>query len=142
MGQYSTKCIHCYSSLSVETRKLRRGVNSVMRCNNKKCRKRFSIFIGSIFENSKLNISEILRIMYCFAMKFTLQESKLYLGIPKMTLIEWNRKFRNALIEKYDSLRRTKIGGVNYTVEIDEANRCIQIEEELDGNLLANHIGL
>ena len=94
----------------------------MMRCNNKKCRKRFSIFIGSIFENSKLKISEILRMIYCYAMKFTLEETILQSGIQKMAIVEWNKKLRNILVEKYNSLRLTKIGGINLTVEIDEAH--------------------
>ena len=66
ISQYSSECIYCNKSMSLEGGKPRHGVRSMMCCNNKKCRKRYSIFIGSILENSKLKISEILRIINYF----------------------------------------------------------------------------
>jgi len=55
-------------------------------------------------------------------MKFTIEESHLHLGIHQMTIIEWNKILRNVLVEKYNSFRHSKIGKINFTVEIDEAH--------------------
>ena len=49
-------------------------------------------------------------IVYCFSIGFTLEESELHLGIQIKTLVEWNKRLPNVLVEKYNSMRRTKIG--------------------------------
>ena len=55
-------------------------------------------------------------------MKFTLEEFRLHIGIRKESLIKWNKKLRNVLVEEYNSLHCKKVGSINFTVEIDEAH--------------------
>ena len=49
-------------------------------------------------------------------MKLTTKETFLHASIGEKTIIEWNRKFRNLLVNKYYSLRRLKIRLFGYVI--------------------------
>src|SRR5438105_5658524 len=107
----SNKCLYCNSSASIENNKIKHGLNSIIRCNNKNCRRRISIFKDSIVELFKLKLSSVIQLLYFYAMKLTITETSLHTNISSVAIVEWNKMIRGILVEKYDTLRENKIGG-------------------------------
>lgn len=117
-----TNCSNCSGLLYKDNSKQRHGVNSMLRCNRKHCRKRFSIFQNTIFENSKIKISKILEILYCNALKLTISETVSHTNASRQTIVDWNEKIRTKLCEKFNQIITERIGGIGFTVELDECH--------------------
>lgn len=122
VSPYPLCCPFCFASISRDNSKQRHGFSAIMRCNNKSCRKRISLLRNSIFEKSELTMSDMFKLFYCFSMQFTVAETRLHINLSNKTIIKWNKIFREKLSEKYDSIRREKLGGLGRTVEIDECH--------------------
>jgi hypothetical protein len=81
-------CALCQGNMMTDRSKMRHGVFSQIRCNRRSCRRRKNIFEGTIFEKSCLKISEIMRILYCYAMKLTVESSCLHTGVSASIVVE------------------------------------------------------
>ena len=82
-----------------------------------------SIRTNSFFKGSRLNLQQLLRIIYCFCAKLPNQFLVEEFGIGEEAVVDWYSYLRQVCLEW--ALDRTargkKIGGPGYAVEIDES---------------------
>jgi hypothetical protein len=79
-------CARCQTNCTIEKTKIRRGINAISRCNNKECRARYYSKICPIFRGARISFSTILRLVYCFALNLTLDETSLHLQLSRAEL--------------------------------------------------------
>jgi len=84
------------------------------------CHKTKTIFSESIFEDSKLQVSDILKIIYCWSYDFSLKVSSNETKVSTHTISAIFSQMKRACYEVVESSFRKKIGGHGMTVEIDE----------------------
>lgn len=89
-------------------------------CRNYKCEKSKSPFSGTIFNKKKLPINIQLHILYEFLKKSTGSSISSSLEIDKNTVSSYKKIFRTHMKNKQLVNKKTKIGGRNCIVEIDE----------------------
>ena len=90
------------------------------RCNLKNCSKKVSIRHKSWFDNSKLELQQILFITYFWVNRCDQQFVLHELEISHTTLVDWYNFCREVCITILEKCSR-KIGGVGRVVEIDES---------------------
>jgi len=108
--------------MHLESGKVRHGINKRLRCNNKKCRKHEDPFKDTIFAGSKLAISSIIRIIATFVMRMKGQDAADQCNVSQNTIQYWFKNLTERCIDSLDELSFGKIGGLGYTVEIDETH--------------------
>jgi hypothetical protein len=91
------------------------------RCPNPKCRKRISIRIGSYFEKSRLPLSVLFRILFCY-MRYDKMFSKYVAdiaGTTEQTLCDWGNFIRETISHYF--LENPIVLGDRHAVQIDES---------------------
>lgn len=83
------------------------------------CRKRTSVTNRTIFDKSKLKLTDLLKLIFYFAEEKTVLETSNNLHISKNTVTKWFKIIR-IVAEKNLDLLFNKIGGENRVVQIDE----------------------
>lgn len=97
---------------------------------HRKCHYQKSPLAGTWFDNCKLPIGDVLKIVLLFVSKIPVIEASKLLGRSRSTVIEWYAFCRNVCqnwINKKttdDNGFSAKIGGPGKTVEVDEAHLC------------------
>lgn len=93
------------------------------RCPNSNCRRTASIRTGSFFADSKINLPDLVRIIYYWA-KNNLQRQIAYEGsVSERSMVEWCENIR--AVCSTDLIQyRTKLGGISRTVICDETAIC------------------
>ena len=89
------------------------------RCGKKSCRRKLSTRKDSWFSKSRLSISTIVQLTYCWSQRYPQYILEHELGVSPTTLVDWNNFCREVC-----SLIRAKaepIGGPGCEVEIDES---------------------
>ena len=78
---------------------------------------------NSFFKGSKLNLQQLLRIIYCFCAKSTNEFVVGEFGISEETVVDWYSYLRQVCLEWAVEKTRNgqKIGGAGKAVEIDES---------------------
>jgi len=84
------------------------------------CGKTKSIFSGSIFQDSKLSVSDMLKIIYCWSYDFSVKTTSFETKTSCHSISAVFNQIKNACYLEIENSFRRKIGGVNLTVEIDE----------------------
>ena len=115
-------CISCGSKIHLESGKKRHGINKRLRCNSKECRKHGDPFSGTIFANSKLTVSCILRIIGTFTMRMKAKDATEHCKVNQNTINDWSAKITDRWIATLDDFCLGKIGGTGYTIEVDETH--------------------
>jgi hypothetical protein len=95
------------------------------RCN--KCRKKVSLYDGSVFSDARIPIGQILMILYCFAHRFSYEdtnhESRFSQSeLSDHTISRWFQIGREAAINYVEDINEEgKMGGEGSVIEIDES---------------------
>ena len=84
------------------------------------CKVRKSIFAGSIFTRSKLQVHKVLELIYYWAKGAGIKETAFEVDVNKNTVTNFFQAFRDACGEWVGKNASKKIGGVGYTVKVDE----------------------
>ena len=84
------------------------------------CHARKSIFEGSIFTRSKLQIHQIMELLYYWSKGSGVEETAFEVEVNKNTVTNFFQAFRDACGEWVDIHNSGKIGGLGKTVEVDE----------------------
>ncbi|KCZ78491.1 hypothetical protein H311_00477 [Anncaliia algerae PRA109] len=97
LGLVSTKpknCPKCNYQMRLEKGKIRHGLNIRWACGKKACRYKTSVFTNTIFHATHLQIGDVLRILYCFAIGCSLTNTTQYTDLNKKTVSGWFKFFR------------------------------------------------
>ena len=120
-------CSHCgkHSKLVYETNRSG-NLKPFWMCRNQGISKhKFnkSVVRNSFFKGSKLNLQQLLRIIYCFCAKSTNEFVVGEFGISEETVVDWYSYLRQVCLEWAVEKTRNgqKIGGAGKAVEIDES---------------------
>ncbi|KCZ80742.1 hypothetical protein H312_01841, partial [Anncaliia algerae PRA339] len=113
----------CGASMYMRSRTSGKNKGFYFRCSERSCRKEVSIKKDTFFENSHLEISVILKIIYKFVVdEGNFENNKKNLKVKQdKTLVDWLEKCRNVCLD-YFILNPTLIGGDGIIVEIDECH--------------------
>jgi len=84
------------------------------------CSRTRTFFSESIFQDSKLQVSDILKIIYCWSYDFSVRVTSKETNVSCHTISALFSQLKRACYEVVESSIRKKIGGVQMTVEIDE----------------------
>ena len=108
-------CLYCNNpNMNLEIKTL------TFNCGKRNCRKRISIFNGTIFSNAKLNCNQIMELSYFWLSKATRKQLKTYTNITPANITRWTQTFRTIVTQEIQ-MCETKIGGPDIIVEIDES---------------------
>jgi len=89
-------------------------------CGKRECRKRISIFNGTIFSKAKLKCNQIMELSYFWLSKATRKQLNIYTNIAPANITRWTQIFRTIITQEI-RISETKIGGPDIIVEIDES---------------------
>ncbi|KAG0425998.1 hypothetical protein DMUE_6001 [Dictyocoela muelleri] len=98
-----------------------RNNNCFFKCAH--CKKKSSYLCGTIFQNTKINMNILLRLIYAFVGNFDMSQMQLITGLSKNTIIDLRKKIINIIKSKSDIIF-SKIGGPGIRVQIDETAIC------------------
>lgn len=90
----------------------------VWRC--RKCGKKRSVLYGSVFYDSKIPISTMLRIVFCWAYELSVVFTSIISGVSEHSISSVFQQLRNACFQTVFSGKQKMIGGIGKTIEIDE----------------------
>ena len=92
------------------------------KCNGRACNKcTKSIRKGSFFEKSKLSLHIGTMIIYEWSRDTSVKSVVFEYGVSKVTVVDWFRFLRDVCFDYFAYMEQSrKIGGVGYTVEVDE----------------------
>lgn len=115
-------CNLCGNRMILQKDRMRHGLYCELRCVNRGCRQRKSIFKNTIFENIHFPISKALHMIYLKAMNQTEKEISNQISLDVKTI----RKFIAKVYEKIDNINYSdvfqKSGGENIIIEVDETH--------------------
>ena len=89
-----------------------------------KCGSSCSIFKYSIFSFSNLPLNKVFHLLYCWAHKFSVNQTAHEVNVSCNTVSFYFIQFRNACIDYLIEMPDKLIGGPGKTVEIDETLMC------------------
>jgi hypothetical protein len=103
-------------------KKARQRWGFIFRCTKSRsaCGKAYSILHGTWFARSNLPIHDQLLLTYCLCMELRSGQLETMLGISNHTAADWQSYFRDICVIYMSEVQCNKIGGVGYTIEIDE----------------------
>lgn len=107
-------CHHTYQFYQDNSSK----TSIILKCTN--CKNKKSVFHKSIFTRSKIPITKILHIIYCWSMEYTRDQTVHETKVCPDTVTNFFQACRQACIEWYNAEGQSPIGGPGHTVEIDE----------------------
>ena len=84
------------------------------------CKRTVSLLKGSIFEDSKVSIKMILKIIYMWSHSFSVKLTSHETGISEHSVSSIFNQIKRGCYQYMNREDRAKIGGFNKTVEIDE----------------------
>ena len=94
------------------------------RCNSsvddKRCNKKESLYTNTIFDRTKLDIRDVLLIIYCWSRSFTNSQTSIEVECSESTVSFWFSKLRTIANMHMASFEAVQIGGNDAIVEIDE----------------------
>lgn len=88
-------------------------------CRKRSCRKSKSIRVNSFFENSRLQLTNIMLFLHLWANEFTEKLIMNQFDFSKKTIVDWTRFCRDLCIFEFEQ-DESMIGGSGSVVEIDE----------------------
>ena len=102
-----------------------RKCNTYMQCTGagSSCRYRASPFTNTFFDGTtcKLNISDVIEVLWCWINKISIGQCHLITGVSKNCIIDYYNYCREICAVSLASSYNDIIGGVGYTIEIDES---------------------
>ena len=94
------------------------------RCNSsvddKRCNKKESLYTNTIFDRTKLDIRDVLLIIYCWSRSFTNSQTSIEVECSESTVSFWFSKLRTIANMHMASFEAVQIGENDAIVEIDE----------------------
>ena len=100
----------------------------IFRCKNKNCKNTISIRIGSFFNQSKIEIWQILALTYYWSVDcggargFSQKQMKKELELNHCTIVDWKQFCRDVAMQYFINPRHIELlGGPGMVVEIDES---------------------
>ncbi len=121
----SKQCSKCRRNMTIVTQESDTSETMSFRCSN--CRKKVSLYDGTVFSDARIPIGQILMILYCFAHKFsyedTIHEARFSTNeLSDHTISRWFQVGREAAINYVeDTNEEGKMGGEGSVIEIDES---------------------
>ena len=61
-------------------------------------------------------------LIYCYSLRLIINETIDQVNVSRQTIITFNQRLRRVFVEKYDSVKKSKVGGELCVVEVDEAH--------------------
>ncbi|KCZ80026.1 hypothetical protein H312_02583 [Anncaliia algerae PRA339] len=96
------------------------GRDPFFRCSKSSFRRqRLSVFKNSIFEQSKIPISKMLKLLYNFCCRRSVADSAEILELTKKTVIEVYKIFRTAIFQ-FVERKSERLGGNGIVIHFDE----------------------
>jgi hypothetical protein len=120
----SSKICLCGSKMNIEKGKTRHQIDGRWRCNKRGCRKNESLFKNTIFHNTHLKISEILRVLYMNSMEVKVKYIANELNISEDSIYFILNKFYDKIDSTDSKELFGRIGGNDSIVEVDETHIC------------------
>ena len=121
----SRLCLKCRRHMTIVSQESNISETASFRCS--KCRKKVSLYDGTVFSDARIPIGQILTILYCFAHRFsyedTNRESKFgQSDLSDHTISRWFQVGREAAINYVeDTHEESKMGGPGSVIEVDES---------------------
>ncbi len=121
----SKQCSKCRRNMTIVTQESDTSETMSFRCS--KCRKKVSLYDGSVFSDARIPIGQILMILYCFAHRFSYEdtnhESRFSQNdLSDHTISRWFQVGREAAINYVEDINvEGKMGGEGSVIEIDES---------------------
>ena len=84
------------------------------------CSVKKSILNGSIFSDSKIGISKMLKLIYCWSHEYSCKHTMMECSVSDKTVISVFSLLRNACFQLVFDKEKEPIGGPEYTIEVDE----------------------
>uniref|UniRef100_A0A8R1I3W7 DDE_Tnp_IS1595 domain-containing protein n=1 Tax=Caenorhabditis japonica TaxID=281687 RepID=A0A8R1I3W7_CAEJA len=112
------KCEKCGKQMALRSR----GSSYEWRCRlskSKDCSSK-TIKTGSFFQNTKLTLTQALKVMVMWIQKYSSGQISAEVGISQQTVCDWRNFLRELCVEIEKDYE--KIGGQNHICEIDETN--------------------
>jgi len=119
------ECGKCRRPMTLSTK--REGTAAGMRWRCHKCSKEVSLVSGTVFEESRISLGQVLLLIYCFANGFSyedaIRESSMgESSITRQTISHWYATCREACVAWTEGrVCQGKMGGQGSVVEVDEA---------------------
>ena len=115
-------CVVCNREMKFITSVQSHGVAGMWKCSGEKCgRKTRSLFFGTIFSKTKLDVSTFIKLIYEFSVGFQGKEAVDNLDVSAPTIIGFFKEFRKMMSDFLEKNRRL-VGGPNMHVEMDETH--------------------
>jgi transposase-like protein len=109
------KCYSCQGDAIISLKQ-----NDKMICTEKLCKKKFSLWKDTIFENSNLKKELILQILELWMMKASFDLISYILEVDRKSIWRLMKKVADIVVEKYYNTNEL-IGGENMIIEVDES---------------------
>ena len=92
-------------------------------CSDRQCKRRFSINLGSWFENTNHPEDVVLKLTYCWVKKFPNVNAAEECGVSEKNIVDWYNFCREVCIQILDENEEVhgKIGGEGAVVKLDES---------------------
>jgi len=84
------------------------------------CSVKKSILNGSIFSDSKIGISKMLKIIYCWSHEYSCKHTMMECSVSDKTVTSVFSLLRNSCFQLVYDKEKEPIGGPGYTIEVDE----------------------
>ncbi|KCZ79367.1 hypothetical protein H312_03236, partial [Anncaliia algerae PRA339] len=113
----------CNKSMVMRKRSDGKNKRYFFRCNVKDCRREFSIKKGSFFENSHLELKQMVYIIYYFV-RDNQRQDDLMRNVEiesEHTIVDW-KNFCREICASHFLRNPVVLGGINEIVEIDESS--------------------
>ena len=111
------KCSSCHGKVRLENNK---GIMSIMCCWTP-CRQRRTVWKGTIFENSKLEVVMAMSLIHMWLNGIPSKNICTLLNIGRKCFSNFLKKMSIILVNKYYNMNKLQLGGENTIVEIDES---------------------
>ena len=103
-----------------------------------RCRQTANPYEGTFFERTRLEFSQVLRIIVCFVTRASFDETLAAAGVSTSTLVNWNQFCRDVCAM---CIRGEKVGGPGLEVEVDEVHLYVKKYPNGPGrDLVSQHV--
>ena len=93
-------CPLCHNVMKWERGIKRRGIDGIWRCRNgAHKRTSSSLFAGSIFQHFYVTVSSFLKVLYCIAQGFTVDETTANAKLSRVTVMKIHQKVREMMMQ-------------------------------------------
>lgn len=99
------RCPVCKNYAKLCVNRGRSGKQTTWRCSMAACGQEVSVRIGTVFEKSKLSIDTVLKLLYFWSSRRSVEDTATELTISKKTVSEWFKFCRDVCSEKMEVSR-------------------------------------